>query len=471
MTKSSDSDNINKVVPRDNPSDSDNPFIRFRHFADEQMSSILQGFIGLPSAFAKPQNGSQWSVFDEELKRRDELHARRRGLKEAEKTASSNRTISDDDEVQIPVKKSQNSHGQVGSDCSLPDRRMAVFASNDIPLYSPLHSPMTTPLSGDLKHIFGSFAAIMVYQADPSDISLVPYLFGSPYSPISLSLGESNTRDLGVTRKFRESGTARRDDFPYCEAFEDLLFTSQGRDTEARTSRLKSTATEESESSRLENGFAWIERLRRLGILHLPNSNLSRNSNESHPSKQEGAVSSQGATSSVSRLTGLGKDAETEEQMYESFLTNASTTPHQFFTTLESTLTAVEKLMKSKNMTFEETRQSISAGVKETDMSGKSISEPSESKREVSSSSIVEHFTDEDGSVETTILVWKRFADGSETETSSSHKVDKATRQRDIAKADYDCEEFMSSQHRNGSRDQENESKTKKNTKSGWFWN
>ncbi|ESZ93396.1 hypothetical protein SBOR_6216 [Sclerotinia borealis F-4128] len=470
MSKSSNSDNNIDKISKDNPSDSDNPFIRFRHFADEHLSSILQGFIGLPSAFAKPQSSSQWSVFDEDLRRRDELQVRQRELKEAEERRSGNMTTSND-EVQIPVKKSSISHNEVDFHHPPSDRRMNVFGSYDVPLYSPLHSPMSTPFSGDLRHTMGSFAAVMLYQADPSDISLVPYLFGSPYSPLSLSLGQSMMRELGITKTSGTSGAIPRDDFPYCEAFEDLLLTSQGRDTEVRTRCPKSVATEASRSisSSVENRLDWIERLRRLGILHLHNSDLGNTSNESRSSRQEDTAHSHAVASSVSRPSRNG--AETEEHMYENFLNDASTTPDKILTTLESTHTTVEKLMKGKNMPFEDSPRASPSGVKEADTSEKAISEPTESKREVSSHSAIEHFTDEDGSVETTIYLWKRFADGSETETSSSHTVDQATRQCNLSRTELDSEEHMSSQQKAGTHDQENESQTKKNTKSGWFWN
>ncbi|KAA8564610.1 hypothetical protein EYC84_011522 [Monilinia fructicola] len=248
-------------------------------------------------------------------------------------------------------------------------------------------------------------------------------------------------RELGFSKAYNAPGAVPRDDFPYCEAFEDLLLTSQGRDAEVRTSGLKSTtfAASENIGSSVENSLDWIERLRRLGILHLPTSDLEASSNIPRSPSPMNVTSSQDVAPSTSRRKGLRMDAETEEQMYEKFLTDASTSPDQFFTTLESTLTAVEKLMKGKNVTFEDPRQSNSTSVNEVELSGKQNSECTESKREVSSSSTVEHYTNEDGSVETTIRVWKRFADGSETETSSSHTVEKAT-QRDLARTDFDVE-------------------------------
>lgn len=461
MTKSSNSDNIDKA-PKDKQSDSDNPFIRFRHFADEQFSSILQGFIGLPSTFAKPQSDSQWSVFDEDLKRRDELQTRRRQLKAAEEARSANSTSLEEDEVQIPVKKSQKPHRQVNSGDCLPEERTGVFRPYDGPLYSVLFSPTFVPSYNDARHTMGSFAAMLLYKANPGDISLIPYLLGSPYSPLVLSLTRS---------------PASPDNFPYCEAFEDLLLTTQGKERriELPNTRRMSAATDKRPGgmgSTLDNGLNWIERLRGLGILYLPNPDSGNDLEESGSFRKGLDASNQDVASSISRNYRLKKkDAETEEQMYKSFLTDASTTPDQFFDKLESTFTAVERLIKSKNVPFEDSCGASPPGMQEVKMSDKSIRNPTESKREVSSYSTVEHWTDEDGNVETTIRVWKRFDDGSETETTSSHKVDEASRQRDNDRANHDIEGFLPSHQKAETDSQENESRTKKNTKPGWFWN
>src|SRR3954463_11113277 len=69
---------------RDSQSKPDNPFIKFRQFADAQISSLLQGIIGLPSALSKGQGNTRWADFDDDLRRRDELQARQKELRESE---------------------------------------------------------------------------------------------------------------------------------------------------------------------------------------------------------------------------------------------------------------------------------------------------------------------------------------------------------------------------------------------------
>ncbi|PQE23814.1 glycerol-3-phosphate dehydrogenase mitochondrial protein [Rutstroemia sp. NJR-2017a BBW] len=101
MAREDDKINTNDQ-PKNNgstQSDSTNPFIRFRHYADEQVSSVLQGVIGIPSIFSRPTGNQQWAVFDEELRRRDELQARQRKLKEAAERLQKNESSNNVDEV------------------------------------------------------------------------------------------------------------------------------------------------------------------------------------------------------------------------------------------------------------------------------------------------------------------------------------------------------------------------------------
>ena len=59
--------------PRKPSSEPHNPFIKFRQFADEQISTLLQGIIGLPSALSKVPGNATWAYFDDDFRRRDDL--------------------------------------------------------------------------------------------------------------------------------------------------------------------------------------------------------------------------------------------------------------------------------------------------------------------------------------------------------------------------------------------------------------
>ncbi|CZR56331.1 uncharacterized protein PAC_06219 [Phialocephala subalpina] len=81
--------------PKSSSSDPEpeNPFVKFRRTVDSQVSSLLQGIIGLPSAFSKRSgDDNRWADIDEDLRRRDQQQARqetlRKQLSEADSTKS-----------------------------------------------------------------------------------------------------------------------------------------------------------------------------------------------------------------------------------------------------------------------------------------------------------------------------------------------------------------------------------------------
>ena len=84
----------------------------------------------------------------------------------------------------------------------------------------------------------------------------------------------------------------------------------------------------------------------------------------------------------------------------------------------------------------------------------KTLQDVSDSERVVSSSTTSEHITNEDGSVERSVTVWMRFADGRETVTTKSH-IEEPKREED-AKQDSPT----------SVKDVDQKPKQK-----GWFWN
>ncbi|KAM3083498.1 hypothetical protein ACMFMG_004146 [Clarireedia jacksonii] len=444
-------------------SDSSNPFIRFRHYADEQVSSVLQGFIGIPSIFSRPTGNQQWAVFDEELRRRDKLQARQRELKEAaeeiQKKESSNKVDKAEQKYGYRYRSPNNqsmSEELQNTDVERPHLPSAEdaprgcakippgtsgysdmhgllsqlhgnlldnFGSYELPLYSPLHSTMVSsgPVSHMVNEIIGSLSPI-VFGTTSNSLSLLPYLMASPYSPLQLSLNQALHREMGFLRRRNPTQTAP-DDFPYREAFEDLLLTTQGKEMPNRKNLAAKEHADDVFSS-LNNGIVWVDRLRTLGLLSIPNPDEHDSNNKgiaSYDSTQGSRVRAQ--KPNVPTPSGKGaKDPETEEEMYESLLTSASATPAEFFSNLESTFSAVEKLMKSTTRGFEDSRYISQEQVHGSQNQYSTASGP-DAEREVNSSTSVTQYTNDDGTMESTTTVWKEFADGHETETSETRQI------------------------------------------------
>jgi len=83
------------------------------------------------------------------------------------------------------------------------------------------------PVSHMVNEIVGSLGPMM-FGTTSNSLSLLPYLMASPYSPLQLSLNQALHGEMGLFRGRNHTQTAP-DDFPYREAFEDLLLTAQGK--------------------------------------------------------------------------------------------------------------------------------------------------------------------------------------------------------------------------------------------------
>ncbi len=234
------------------PTETDNPFIKFRQFADSQISSLLQGIVGLPSAFSKNSNNARWGEFDESMRQRDELQKRQNQLRD------------------LDIEKQNESKNSRSMDAGVDE--MDERVARDIPLYSPVSRSLFNHLDvakndsdtkDDWKPVDGRWGITGSFyhplgacrsRIDPlkafrysiyhdlknspllrSDYSLLPYLLFSPYSPLKL---ENEVESAQSKRYSHPSETLPHnawDQLPYCEAFEDLILATQGRQMRGTT--------------------------------------------------------------------------------------------------------------------------------------------------------------------------------------------------------------------------------------------
>jgi hypothetical protein len=522
MDSSSDRDKN----PTTNPPQpkTDNPFIKFRQFADAQIGSLLQGIIGLPSAFSKSTEDTRWAVFDEDLRRRDELQARQKELKESE-ARRQNRQMSDDGGA-IPVKKSTDWRPFPGWNDQAPakyqdanNEEMDPVKARDIPLYSPITKSFFAHLrrqpegddvdwkqldqvetTGWVKGLVG-ISSLLSMKLDPmrtiqsmvydelnrsstlrSEYSLLPYLLFSPYSPIRLSTAPSIPNSL-----MSKTTKISQDNFPYLDAFEDLIKTTQQQPQRSHVMQLFRPAWRVDMGDpmfQIVGSVAWIYYLHHSNILQEKEvRNVPRPSPIQWPDqleprrrRQPGAEGLKGA-----------QNAQTEEEMYEQWLQWASSSSqvavgdvfeglakfvgantNEASKTIQELLDGkfTKELKQVSEMVSKFEGQSKSEKVFEkiatTDRAPMSDDDPD---RVVSSSTTTERTTDEDGTVETCVTVWKRFADGRETTTTTSHTEDpawdedgKAKPRREVVAAKAEDESTKNAEE-------------KKTEKKGWFWN
>ena len=176
----------------------DNPFIAFRRYADEQMASLLQSFIGLPSAFTTQAATARWRPYDDEARRRKldawasqneedttmwQREARRREVSNVEEESARHTTPSEN----------YSRHPTDGTD-------------DDEPAVCP-YRPVDRELCD--KTSFHTPTSALAWP--------ISYMLFSPYSPYRLERKEP----------FCDYGSRWRD------AFEDLLFY-EGMDAESQ---------------------------------------------------------------------------------------------------------------------------------------------------------------------------------------------------------------------------------------------
>lgn len=525
----------------------ENPFIRFRQFADNQVSSLLQGIIGLPSAFSKSPPDARWADFDDKLQQRDEANKLSKQSNKSESAREEYGGVAEDDEVQVPVRKYRGREQYSPlRDEGRSDQTAAGTASNHPPLYSAVSASLFAHLNGtaDVTHDESSFPTRGITSPDKvsldgitalqhmtfnhlktgsslqSDYSLLPYLLFSPYSPLKLSSGQT-------------SNTHQRDNFPFCDAFEDLIRVSQGRPMATVWTRigLQSPWLFHHPTPYAASCMEWIRGMQSFGLLQesiKPDELQAQNQRElldkapsnpslSPPQRENANDGSKSPAEAVSKET---TDAKTELDMYERFLQMASS-PASLGSMVESLLADIEREFKAidlpaaifpaaekrfqdlrssntglsissllselekdiRGLSPQETRRAIAHILTDTDevlasaltpegrrdlktawsdkqgsqstlKSAKAGREPSsDPDKIISTSTTTEHIKNEDGSVETSVTVWKRFADGRETITSSTH-----------------TEDPWSEELPPGNENQETKEEGKKSEKSGWFW-
>ncbi|MCJ1398970.1 hypothetical protein MMC11_002172 [Xylographa trunciseda] len=184
-------------------SSEDNPFIIFRRYADEQVASLLQSVIGLPSAIASQSFNQRWQPYDDDLQRR-QMERRDASFEEKERRQivdqieeafrqslqndAATQTRSDFEEAFIPVKTFER-------------REPDVQAEDEVPRcpYRPSEPP-----SHAMPNVCESFF--------PWPFN---YMLFSSYSPLKLERQEH----------FREHGDRWR------KAFEDLLSMEEENET------------------------------------------------------------------------------------------------------------------------------------------------------------------------------------------------------------------------------------------------
>ncbi|OOF94341.1 hypothetical protein ASPCADRAFT_516584 [Aspergillus carbonarius ITEM 5010] len=204
--------------------DDENPFVAFRRFADEQLSSMLQSVMGIPSMSSRPSS-DHWAVFDDEARFRKRDNGEAKGDDHAPADNSDHPFHHNN---RYPSRSWTEWEDQWHADH--PRRRRTDLDFFDSFFDS---SWSDSPFSSRFFHshhrpMFPGFAS------NPSTWPLT-YLMFSPYSPLHLERQEyyQSHHDRGVFSSLMSSLSLSSECDPaethWREAFEDLIRLENGK--------------------------------------------------------------------------------------------------------------------------------------------------------------------------------------------------------------------------------------------------
>lgn len=465
-------------VPRDRePEPETNPFVAFRRFADEQVSSVLQSITGLPSAVSPPQP-DHWTIFTDDEAYNSMKYRQRDGASpnagdrnytsggSAEGGASGNRDDNDKPSdnnggASISPSSQSRSPAEKDSKASQSRQRWSPRPADPLSLDAlsfPLFSqPFSTHFTFSMPSFFQHF----------DDQWPLNYITFSPYSPLHL---ERQARDRARHEKgvfsslvssFREDADRDSNEPQWREAFEDLLRVENGMSLLDRDRLI---------AGRTESEWDWLKGLVKRGSMGSGFQFVTG-------SDRDGVFGIRGAGSYKDKLLEATEtEADDELALYERFMEDLEAWEREFSQAFNRShiLRSVVENRQNRRQSEEQSQPDSRYGFPQLEdkqgnddnetwldlVSGgsrKSVpetpvesipSEDSSSSRIISTMSRTERTRLPDGSVQTKKVITKRYADGRE-ETDSSVETT-----------------LPRSGHVESSDSGDGESKPK----NGWFW-
>ncbi|KAI9037055.1 uncharacterized protein KD926_000922 [Aspergillus affinis] len=462
--------------------DDDNPFVAFRRFANEQISSMLQSVMGIPS-MVSPPSPSGWDVFADDPNYARDSRYRQRQNDDANGTETPSGDSTSDNHSQSRSENPWRSHGFGGRrgasshdlfDTDFFDSFFDKFWFDDhfsSRFFHPYHRPMFSNM-----------------VSDDSPTWPVTYLMFSPYSPLHLERQaqyRSHRGERGVFSSLMSSlkPTSERDQSEpqWREAFEDLLRLENGKPMLDHGSE---------DTNKPETGREWMQGLVKRGSLgdrwkyvsganDRPWSGITFDGSKSEKDDSRGSDEDHRNNNVKAEFSWNAQpESLTELDLYDRFLNDIEAREREFSRVRESPLLRLllddrygirdgrdpsrEENHRDDAETWLELvsggqRNSVPDTVPEKEQTtttpSTAVDTPSTAEQKpyvISTKTTTERVRLSDGSVQTKTIKTKRFADGREESNESVEVVNPPQHNR-ISPADQD----ESSSHQN---------------KDGWFW-
>ncbi len=408
-----------------------NPFVLFRRFADDQMSTLMNGVFSISSLFGSPSTPPRRSVEDYEKWLQEARESSQRLAREAEEA----------ERIMSVYTRAHKDNQRVVQD-PISDNGNEPLRCPYRPAEEDIHGPENPDL--DMSHLDdatrGCLSLVSLGLRLPSTVLAAPvlgehlstvpvaYLLYSPYSPVRLEQ-QPHLCDQGARWR---------------EAFEDLLAVQSGQKLPApRCSQRVSESTidwvrgmidlaiEQAEGDPGESSNAVGKVSDAVGG-HLGLLSIFR-----HASQLESDTDiDENGDADNDDVVNEGEPEITESDMYDRVFSSQQTSPNQ------TARTAARSVAHSQP----------ESAPSETDSKKPSI---------LSTLTTTERTTLQDGSVHTKVVLKKRFCDGREESTETVHHQN-AVRQTQDAGIKSSKDEDVGAKGKDKGK--------KVNGSSGWFW-
>jgi hypothetical protein len=466
-----------------------NPFVAFRRFADEQVSSVLQSITGLPSSISPPQH-DRWTILTDDKGYGSMKYRHRDGVEDARERsypsdigAGANPPPSGDkdepssSDKEKPVTRPSQFRQPENTDQHQQSRRKIRNGPSDFLGIDSLFDRFEhdfLPFSSSFFHPHHRFSFPDLYEEN-SPTWPMTYIMFSPYSPLLLERQAHYRarREGGVFSSLMSTIRSDSERDPgepqWREAFEDLLRLENGKPMLDRDALA---------AGKTESGTDWLHSLVKRGSLgdrwkYVTGSDAHPWTGITYDTGRNGSSRALPEKHAETESREDGEQGETELDAYERFLHDIESREQAFFRGVsESPLLRLllderhrerdqpenyqRDLPSPEDKQGDDDNESwldlVSGGnrksVPETPLESTSTSEAQPAAvpeaRVISTMSRTERKRLTDGSVQTTIVKTKRYADGRE-----------------------ETDESVETTH---PRSGDGQSADDNKSKSGWFW-
>ncbi|PYH96124.1 hypothetical protein BO71DRAFT_482315 [Aspergillus ellipticus CBS 707.79] len=454
--------------------DDENPFVAFRRFADEQVSSMLQSVMGIPSMSSRPSTG-RWAVFEQQNDNDPRFHPKDNGdTKGLDDAPGSGSGAANDSETSSSHNNNSMRQSRQWSEWQDPRLRRSTY-DHDVDFFDVFFDRFWPDEYHHPRFFQPHYRPMLSGMAKPFPWPM-GYILFNPYSPLNLER-QAHSQHHGVFSSLMSSLSHSSECDPaepqWRDAFEDLIRLENGKPMLDR---------DQAAVTKPEHWGTWLSGLVNRGSLGDKWKPIRRSEldapaapgiafegyeyeeDDTKRSKGEEAVAEN--AKSETNWNETGSEAMTEQDLYDRFLDDLATSERELSRTVFNS--PLLRLILQDTQRPQDTQNNDTENLFELASSRQTASVPDivpEKEPQPASESTAEktHVISTlmktnrvrlaDGSILTKTVQTKRFADGREESNEFEEVVKPQQAQLAEAPSPTNSQEESTSEQ-----------------KSGWFW-